>query len=88
MNILDIRNLSIELKQDSGNILAVDKVSLTIKEGEVRGIVGESGSGKSLMAQAIIGVLNEKWHVHADRFHWRGVDLYQSERLYFLKISP
>jgi cationic peptide transport system ATP-binding protein len=75
MNILDIRNLSIELKQDSGNILAVDKVSLTIKEGEVRGIVGESGSGKSLMAQAIIGVLDEKWHVHADRFHWRGVDL-------------
>lgn len=75
MNILDIRNLSIELKQDDGNILAVDKVSLTIKEGEVRGIVGESGSGKSLMAQAIIGVLSDKWHVHADRFHWRGIDL-------------
>jgi cationic peptide transport system ATP-binding protein len=75
MNILDIRNLSIELKQENGNILAVDKVSLTIKEGEVRGIVGESGSGKSLMAQAIMGVLNEKWHVHADRFHWRGIDL-------------
>ncbi|MGB0937554.1 MAG: oligopeptide/dipeptide ABC transporter ATP-binding protein [Colwellia sp.] len=75
MNILDIRNLSIELQQESGNILAVDKVSLTIKEGEVRGIVGESGSGKSLMAQAIMGVLDEKWHVHADRFHWRGIDL-------------
>ncbi|GAA6173613.1 ATP-binding cassette domain-containing protein [Colwellia sp. KU-HH00111] len=75
MNLLDIRNLSIELLHDEQRILAVDKVSLSMKEGEVRGLVGESGSGKSLLAQAIVGVLNDKWHVHADRFHWRGVDL-------------
>lgn len=75
MNLLDIRNLSIELDTPSGRVLAVDKVSLSIKEGEFRGLVGESGSGKSLLAQAIIGVLEDKWHVHADRFHWRGVDL-------------
>jgi cationic peptide transport system ATP-binding protein len=75
MNLLDIRNLSIELKTPNGNILAVDRVSLSIKEGEVRGVVGESGSGKSLLAQAIIGVLEDKWHVTADRFHWRGIDL-------------
>lgn len=75
MNLLDIRNLSIELDTPNGRILAVDRVSLSIKEGEVRGLVGESGSGKSLLAQAIIGVLEDKWHVHADRFHWRGIDL-------------
>jgi cationic peptide transport system ATP-binding protein len=75
MNLLDIRNLSIELIGDEKNILAVDKVSLSMKEGEVRGLVGESGSGKSLLAQAIVGVLDDKWHVHADRFHWRGIDL-------------
>jgi cationic peptide transport system ATP-binding protein len=75
MNLLDIRNLSIELIHDDGNILAVDKVSLSMKEGEVRGLVGESGSGKSLLAQALVGVLDDKWHVHADRFHWRGIDL-------------
>ena len=68
MNLLDIRNLSIELIHDDQNILAVDKVSLSMKEGEVRGLVGESGSGKSLLAQAIIGVLDEKWKVDADRF--------------------
>jgi cationic peptide transport system ATP-binding protein len=77
MNLLDIRNLSIELKTAGRTILAVERVSLLMKEGEVRGIVGESGSGKSLLAQAIIGVLDEKWHVHADRFHWRGIDLLQ-----------
>jgi len=75
MNLLDIRNLSIELETPNGRILAVDRVSLSMKEGEVRGLVGESGSGKSLLAQAIIGVLQDKWHVHADRFHWRGIDL-------------
>jgi len=75
MNLLDIRNLSIELDTPSGRVLAVDGVSLSIKEGEVRGLVGESGSGKSLLAQAIMGVLQDKWHVHADRFHWRGIDL-------------
>jgi len=75
MNLLDIRNLSIELDTPSGRVLAVDKVSLSMKEGEFRGLVGESGSGKSLLAQAIIGVLEDKWHVHADRFHWRGIDL-------------
>ncbi|NQY88243.1 MAG: ATP-binding cassette domain-containing protein [Colwellia sp.] len=75
MNLLDIRNLSIEFVHNEQNILAVDKVSLSMKEGEVRGLVGESGSGKSLLAQALVGVLDDKWHVHADRFHWRGIDL-------------
>ncbi|WP_448566498.1 peptide ABC transporter ATP-binding protein [Thalassotalea ganghwensis] len=75
MNILDIRNLSIELLSPTKPIMAVDRVSLSIKEGEVRGLVGESGSGKSLLAQAIMGVLDERWKVDADRFHWRGNDL-------------
>lgn len=75
MNLLDIRNLSIELIINDRSVLAVDKVSLSMKEGEVRGLVGESGSGKSLLAQAIVGVLDDKWRVHADRFHWRGIDL-------------
>lgn len=80
MNLLDIRNLSIEMKSGDKAILAVDHVSLLMKEGEVRGLVGESGSGKSLLAKAIVGVLNERWTVTADRFHWRGIDL--------LRLSP
>ncbi len=75
MNLLDIRNLSIELTTQGEDILAVDRVSLSLKEGEFRGLVGESGSGKSIFAQAIIGVLDDKWHVTADRFHWQGIDL-------------
>ena len=48
---------------------------MSLKEGEVHALVGESGSGKSLIAKAIVGVLNERWKVTADRMHWRGIDL-------------
>ena len=75
MQLLDVRNLTIELRTSETVIRAVDRVSFSLKEGEVHGLVGESGSGKSLIAKAIVGVLNERWHITADRMHWRGVDL-------------
>ncbi|MFC3032416.1 oligopeptide/dipeptide ABC transporter ATP-binding protein [Pseudoalteromonas fenneropenaei] len=75
MQLLDIRNLTIELKTGDGVIRAVDRINLSLKEGEVHALVGESGSGKSLIAKAIVGVLNKRWTVTADRMHWRGVDL-------------
>ncbi|KKO50042.1 peptide ABC transporter ATP-binding protein [Arsukibacterium sp. MJ3] len=80
MLLLDIKNLTIELETADGLIRAVDKVSLSLREGETRGLVGESGSGKSLIAKAIVGVLNSRWRVTADRFHWLGQDL--------LRLSP
>jgi cationic peptide transport system ATP-binding protein len=75
MQLLDIRNLTLELSTPDGMIRAVDRVNLSLKEGEVRGLVGESGSGKSLIAKAIMGVLHERWKVSADRFNWCGQDL-------------
>lgn len=75
MNLLDIKNLSIRLETSKDDILVVDRVSLTLKEGEFRGLVGESGSGKSIFAQAIFWLLDDKWKVTADRFHWQGIDL-------------
>ncbi|MDX3775670.1 ATP-binding cassette domain-containing protein [Chromatiaceae bacterium AAb-1] len=75
MLLLDIKNLTIELDTPDGLIRAVDKVSLSLREGETRGLVGESGSGKSLIAKAIVGVLNKRWHIQADRFSWCGQDL-------------
>jgi cationic peptide transport system ATP-binding protein len=75
MLLLDIKNLTIELNTPDGMIRAVDRVNLSLREGETRGLVGESGSGKSLIAKAIVGVLNKRWQVTADRFSWRGQDL-------------
>lgn len=47
MPLLDIRNLTIEIKTGEGWVKAVDRISITLAEGEIRGLVGESGSGKS-----------------------------------------
>ncbi|RCK32272.1 microcin ABC transporter ATP-binding protein [Thalassospira profundimaris] len=39
---------------------AVDKISLTLKQGETLGIVGESGSGKTTLAMAILRLLKSE----------------------------
>lgn len=80
MPLLDIRNLTIEFMTPDGPVKAVDRVSITLSEGEVRGLVGESGSGKSLIAKAICGVTKDNIKVTADRFRFDDIDL--------LKLSP
>jgi microcin C transport system ATP-binding protein len=39
-----------------GTFKAVDKVSISVRQGETLGIVGESGSGKSTLAMALLGL--------------------------------
>ncbi|WP_341501510.1 oligopeptide/dipeptide ABC transporter ATP-binding protein [Gallaecimonas sp. GXIMD4217] len=73
--LLDVRNLTIELETPAGRVQAVERINLGIREGEIRGLVGESGSGKSLLAKALMGLESESWTVHADRMHWKGVEL-------------
>ena len=75
MPLLDIRNLTIEFKTGEDWVKAVDRVSMTLNEGEIRGLVGESGSGKSLIAKAICGVAKDNWRVTADRMRFDDIDL-------------
>ena len=75
MPLLDIRNLTIEIDTPQGMVKAVDRMSLTINESEIRGLVGESGSGKSLVAKAIAGVTKDNWRVSADRLRLGNIDL-------------
>lgn len=77
MPLLDIRNLTIEFMTSDGPVKAVDRVSITLTAGEVRGLVGESGSGKSLIAKAICGVTKDNWRVTADRMRFDDIDLLQ-----------
>ncbi len=75
MSLLDIRHLTIEIDTPQGLVKAVDRMSLTIKEGEIRGLVGESGSGKSLVAKAICGITKSNWRISADRLRLGDIDL-------------
>lgn len=56
--LLEIENLSIAFDTPAGRVLAVDRLSYGVAQGETLGIVGESGSGKSVHALAIAGLLN------------------------------
>lgn len=79
MPLLDIRNLTIEINTPHGKVKVVDRASLTLAEGEIRGLVGESGSGKSLIAKVIMGLTKSNWTVRADRMRFNDLDLLTME---------
>ena len=59
MPLLEVRDLSIELRTHRGPALAVRDASFSLERGDSLGLVGESGSGKSITAMALMGLLPE-----------------------------
>jgi len=55
--ILEVRNLSIWFRTETGESPVVHNLNFSLAEGDVLGIVGESGSGKSVTTLAILGLL-------------------------------
>lgn len=55
-DILVMAGVDVDFKLDGTFYNAVDKVDLTVKEGETLAIVGESGCGKSTLATSIMGL--------------------------------
>jgi ABC-type dipeptide/oligopeptide/nickel transport system ATPase component len=55
--LLEIQNLSISFRTDTGSVDAVKKISLSMNHGDSLAIVGESGSGKSVSALSLAGLL-------------------------------
>lgn len=57
-NIIEIKDLCVNMMTVRGIVYAVQGVSLNVKDGEVHGIVGESGCGKSVSTKSIIRLHN------------------------------
>lgn len=54
--MIDIQSVTKVYKTKSGQLTAVDQVSLSIKKGEIFGIIGYSGAGKSTMIRLLNGL--------------------------------
>jgi peptide/nickel transport system ATP-binding protein len=58
--LLQLSNLTVSFRSDTGNTTAVNDITIQIGKGETLGIVGESGSGKSVTSLAIMRLLPSK----------------------------
>ncbi|MES2253219.1 MAG: ABC transporter ATP-binding protein [Pseudomonadota bacterium] len=55
----------LQFKQEA-NFIAVNKVSLSLRQGETIGIVGESGSGKSTLAYALLRLISSRGEIRLE----------------------
>ncbi len=58
-NLLDINRLTVDFKRNQKIHTLLKNVSIKISENETVGIIGENGSGKTMLAHAILGLLDQ-----------------------------
>jgi oligopeptide/dipeptide ABC transporter ATP-binding protein len=81
--LLEIDGLHTRFPTERGVVDAVDHVDLTVDTGEIVGLVGESGSGKSVLAQSVVGIVEEPGEIAAGDVRLDGeslVDMSEADR--------
>ena len=73
--ILEVKNLKISFRTQTGILRAVRNISFDLERGETLAIVGESGSGKSVTSKAILGILADNSIVDSGEILYDGKDL-------------
>jgi len=61
----------VDIRKSFGGVLAVDKVSLSVRKGELLGIIGPNGSGKTTLVNLITGFVKP----HSGRVIFKGSDI-------------
>ncbi|MDD5286495.1 MAG: ABC transporter ATP-binding protein [Desulfuromonadaceae bacterium] len=73
--LLSINNLQTSFKTPSGDLKAVNGVSLGIEKGATLALVGESGSGKSMTAFSIMRLLPPPGFIKSGEIFFEGINL-------------
>jgi oligopeptide/dipeptide ABC transporter ATP-binding protein len=98
-NLLEVRDLRITLHTDDGPAQVLNRVSLTVRRGEILGLVGESGCGKSTLVRALLGIFPRSAVIESGQILFQGVDLlklgqaemtrnYRASRIGFIPQDP
>ncbi len=80
--LLEVRDLTVRF----GDVVAANRVSMSVFPGETLAVVGESGSGKSVTAMSVLGLIPEPpGKTENGQILWRGAD--GGEAVDLLKLS-
>ncbi|MDD7316645.1 MAG: ABC transporter ATP-binding protein [Bacillales bacterium] len=84
--ILEVKNLRISFKTNTGTVKAVRGINFSLYKGRTLAIVGESGSGKSVTSKAILGILANNKIVEDGQILFDGKNLLNLSEDKFTKI--
>jgi peptide/nickel transport system ATP-binding protein len=73
--VLTVRDLEVWYKSEEGDVVAVNRASLSIRRGACVGLAGESGCGKSTIAMAIMGHLGKAGRMTAGSIRFLGREM-------------
>lgn len=73
--VLEVENLHTCFHTESGDVNAVNGLSMTLEAGKTLGIVGESGSGKSVTAYSIMQILADTGEITEGSVKYKGEDI-------------
>ena len=88
-NVLEVKNLVVDIRTQKGIIHAVRDVSLSLRQGETLAVVGESGCGKSMTMKAVMQILPKNARITDGQvlFHGKDLSKYSDRRMEKLRGS-
>ena len=70
--LLDVQNVTHDFSlSKTACVRALDRLSFSIRRGEIYGLVGESGSGKSTAARCVMNLVQPR----AGQIFYQGIDI-------------
>ena len=87
-NVLEIRDLAVDFKTDTGLTHALVNVGFDVPRGKVTAIVGESGSGKSVTANCIMRLIQPPGRIVGGTINFTPTDMAPFEIVSLRKKDP